>query len=144
MDTYEYFAILNLLRNLGFKQDPKDLTKFSTTYNGIIKAQIENAPDQEYRFNTTLDIELFPDKIQFKYNSYAALDCGRLTWVAANRISNFTVFDFLWTYEGILKSIYNNPCYEFISVNYDDQTYNPRTVADVARKYFFQHKKEKS
>lgn len=140
----EYMALMNLMRNLGFKQDPKDLTKFSAPYNGVIKTQIENEPDQEYRFNTTLDIELFPDKIQFKYNSYAALDCGRLTWVAANRISNFTVFDFLWTYEGILKSIYNNPCYEFVSVNYDDQTYNPRTVADVARKYFFQHKKEKS
>lgn len=143
MDTYEYFAILNLLRNLGFKQDSKDLTKFSAPYNGVIKAQIEGEPDQEYRFNTTLDIELFPDKIQFKYNSYAALDCGRLTWIAANRISNFTVSDFLLTYESILKSVYNNPCYEFISINYDEQTYNPRTVADIARKNFPQHKKDK-
>lgn len=143
MDTYEYFAILNLLRNLGFKQNSKDLTKFSTQYNGIIKAQIENEPDQEYQFNTTLDIELFPDKIQFKYNSYAALDCGRLTWVPSTRTANFTVCDFLWIYEGILKSIYNNPCYEFTSVNFDEEIYNPRTVADIARKYFFQHKKEK-
>ena len=41
----EYMALMNLMRVLGFKQNPKELTKFYITCNGDIKAQVVDEPD---------------------------------------------------------------------------------------------------
>ena len=113
----EYMALMNLMRVLGFKQNPKELTKFYITCNGDIKAQVVDEPDEKYRFISLIEVKLASNEIQFKYHKYAALENGRLTWINCHRTAKFSVYD--------------SPVYEFTSINYYENTYDPRTAMEI-------------
>ena len=127
----EYMALMNLMRILGFKQNPKELTKFYITCNGDIKAQVVDEPDEKYRFISLIEVKLASNEIQFKYHKYAALENGRLTWINCQRTAKFSVHEFLMEYSQILNEIYDSPVYEFTSINYYEKTYDPRTAMEI-------------
>lgn len=127
----EYMALMNLMRVLGFKQSSTDLTKFYITCDGNIKAQVVDEPDIDYRFITTIEVEVNSDKIHFVYSKYAALESGKLTWINCHNTSKLSAHEFLMKYCHILDEIYDSSVYEFTSINYDKQVYEPRTAMEI-------------
>lgn len=127
----EYMALMNLMRVLGFKQSSTDLTKFYITCDGNIKAQVVDEPDIDYRFITTIEVGVNSDKIHFAYSKYAALESGKLIWINCHSASKLSTHEFLMEYFHILDEIYDSSVYEFTSINYDEQVYEPRTAMEI-------------
>lgn len=113
----EYYAIMNILGTLNFKQSPQDYTKFSLLCTGEIQASLDDGSNQKIEIHPSIYITLRDDGINVSYNTYDALDNGGLTLISSKCQIPPTVDKLLSVIFQILNKIYNSAEYEFIQSN---------------------------
>lgn len=134
LNTSEYRALMRAMQTFGFQQYKKMLNTFYKNCDGKIVAQIVDEPDQYYDLDSCINVEIFIDRIIFKYNKYAALENGRLVNINCNTSCKFSVSEFIETYSNIIEEIFNSTSYEFTyPVNYEFE-YDKRTCMEIVLK----------
>lgn len=134
LNTSEYRALMRVMQTFGFQQYKRMLNKFYKNCDGKIVAQIVNEPDEQYDLETCIDVELYSDKIIFKYNKYAALENGRLTNIQCGTSCKFSVGEFIKTYAKIIEEIFDSTSYEFMYPTNFEFEYENRTPMVIVMK----------
>ena len=124
----EYFRMAAFLNMLGFEQSKNDLTEFWKPFELDVKAQVvDQDEDEVYYLDGTINIHLYGEYIRYSYQSFAAIETGRLLQTSSDFKSDFTFDALMNDLTHIFSQIYGSPEYEFYNAPY----YDPSTIMRV-------------
>ena len=124
----EYLRMAAFLHMMGFQQSKNDLTEFWKPFSLDVKAQvIDQDEDETFHLDGTINIHLYGEYIRYSYQSFAAIETGRLLQTSSDFKSDFTFDALMNDLTHIFSQIYGSPEYEFYTAPY----YDPSTIMRV-------------
>ena len=124
----EYFRMAAFLHMLGFQQSKHNLTEFYKPFELDVKAQImDQDQDEVFHLDGSINIHLYGEYIRYSYQSFAAIETGRLLQTSSDFKSDFTFDALMNDLTHIFSQIYGSPEYEFYNAPY----YDPSTIMRV-------------
>ena len=124
----EYLSIAAFLYMMGFQQSKNDLTEFWKPFSLDVKAQVvDQDKDETFHLDGTINIHLYGEYIRYSYQSFAAIETGRLLQTSSYFKSDFTFDALMNDLTHIFSQIYGSPEYEFYTAPY----YDPSTIMRV-------------
>ena len=124
----EYLRIAAFLHMMGFQQSKNDLTEFWKPFRLAVKAQVvDQDKDETFHLDGTINIHLYGEQIRYSYQSFAAIETGRLLQTSSDFKSDFTFDALINDLAHIFSQIYGSPEYEFYNAPY----YDPSTIMRV-------------
>ena len=124
----EYLRIAAFLHMMGFQQSKNDLTEFWKPFSLDVKAQVvDQDKDETFHLDGTINIHLYGEYIRYSYQSFAAIETGRLLQTSSDFKSDFTFDALMNDLTHIFNQIYGSPEYEFYNAPY----YDPSTIMRV-------------